>query len=113
MTGGVAVVLGSIGSNFGAGMAGGVACDYYPENQAQEVMNMESIVTARVQIDHWKKQLKSLLQKHAVETESRRAQEILRNWDIEVNNFVQVCPKEMLNKIPHPISLNEGAIPAE
>ena len=90
-----------------------VCCATDPENQAQEVMNMESIVTARVQIDHWKKQLKSLLQKHAVETESRRAQEILRNWDIEVNNFVQVCPKEMLNKIPHPIFLNEGAIPAE
>jgi glutamate synthase (NADPH/NADH) large chain len=113
MTGGVAVVLGSIGSNFGAGMTGGMAYVYDPENQAQEVMNMESIVTARVQIDHWKKQLKILLQKHAVETESRRAQEILRNWDIEVNNFVQVCPKEMLNKIPHPIFLNEGAIPAE
>ena len=113
MTGGVAVVLGSIGSNFGAGMTGGMAYIYDPENQAQELMNMESILTARVQIDHWKKQLKSLLEKHAVETESRIAQEILRNWDIEVNNFVQVCPKEMLNKIPHPISLNEGAIPAE
>jgi glutamate synthase (NADPH/NADH) large chain len=113
MTGGVAVVLGSIGSNFGAGMTGGMAYVYDPENQAQEVMNMESIVTTRVQIDHWRKELRSLLEKHAVETESKRAQEILRNWDIEVNNFIQVCPKEMLNKIPHPISLDEAAIPAE
>jgi len=74
---------------------------------------MESIVTARVQIGHWEQELKSLLEKHVVETESRRAQEILRSWDIEVNNFIQVCPKEMLNKILHPIFLDEGVIPAE
>ena len=113
MTGGVAVILGSIGANFGAGMTGGMAYIYDPENQAEEVMNMESIVTARVQVDYWKKELRSLVEKHAVETESRRAQEILRNWDIEVNNFIQICPKEMLNKISHPISFDKGAIPAE
>ena len=113
MTGGVAVILGSIGANFGAGMTGGMAYIYDPENQAEEVMNMESIVTARVQVDYWKKELRSLVEKHAVETESRRAQEILRNWDIEVNNFIQICPKEMLNKISHPISFAKGAIPAE
>ena len=113
MTGGVAVILGSIGANFGAGMTGGMAYIYDPENQAEEVMNMESIVTARVQVDHWKKELRSLVEKHAVETESRRAQEILRNWDIEVSNFIQICPKEMLNKISHPISFDKGAIPAE
>ena len=113
MTGGVAVILGSIGANFGAGMTGGMAYIYDPENQAEEVMNMESIVTARVQVDYWKKELRNLVEKHAVETESRRAQEILRNWDIEVNNFIQICPKEMLNKISHPISFDKGAIPAE
>jgi glutamate synthase (NADPH/NADH) large chain len=113
MTGGVAVILGSIGANFGAGMTGGMAYIYDPENHAQEVMNMESIVTARVQIEHWEKELKSLVEKHAVETESRRALELLRNWDIEVNNFIQVCPKEMLNKILHPIFLGEEVIPAE
>jgi glutamate synthase (NADPH/NADH) large chain len=113
MTGGVAVILGSIGANFGAGMTGGMAYIYDPENQAQEVMNMESIVTARVQIEHWETELKSLIEKHAVETESRRALELLRNWDIEVNNFIQVCPKEMLNKILHPIFLDEEVIPAE
>ena len=57
MTGGVAVILGSIGANFGAGMTGGMAYIYDPENQAEEVMNMESIVTARVQVDHWKKRV--------------------------------------------------------
>ncbi len=113
MTGGVAVILGSIGANFGAGMTGGMAYIYDPEDQAQEVMNLESIVTSRVEIDHWKIELRSLIEKHANETESRRAIEILRNWETEVKNFVQICPKEMLNKISHPISLDEGLIPAE
>ena len=35
MTGGVAVILGSIGANFGAGMTGGMAYIYDPEDQAQ------------------------------------------------------------------------------
>jgi glutamate synthase (NADPH/NADH) large chain len=113
MTGGVAVILGSIGANFGAGMTGGMAYIYDPEDQAQEVMNLESIVISRVEIDHWKIELRSLIEKHANETESRRAIEILRNWETEVKNFVQICPKEMLNKISHPISLDEGLIPAE
>lgn len=113
MTGGVAVILGSIGANFGAGMTGGMAYIYDPEDQAQEVMNLESIVTSRVEIDHWKIELRSLIEKHANETESRRAIEILRNWETEVKNFVQICPKEMLNKISHPICLDEGLIPAE
>ena len=113
MTGGVAVILGSIGANFGAGMTGGMAYIYDPEDQAQEVMNLESIVTSRVEIDHWKVELRSLIEKHANETESRRAIEILRNWETEVKNFVQICPKEMLNKISHPICLDEGLIPAE
>ena len=113
MTGGVAVILGSIGANFGAGMTGGMAYIYDPEDQAQEVMNLESIVTSRVEIGHWKVELRSLIEKHANETESRRAIEILRNWETEVKNFVQICPKEMLNKISHPICLDEGLIPAE
>lgn len=113
MTGGVAVILGSIGANFGAGITGGMAYIYDLENQSEEVMNMESILTARVQVDNWKKELRSLVEKHAVETESRRAQEILCNWDIEVNNFIQICPKEILNKISHPISFDAGETPAE
>ena len=91
MTGGVAVILGSIGANFGAGMTGGMAYIYDPEDQAQEVMNLESIVTSRVEIDHWKVELRSLIEKHANETESRRAIEILRNWETEGKKiYVQI-----------------------
>jgi glutamate synthase (NADPH/NADH) large chain len=44
---------------------------------------------------------------------SRKAQDILQHWDIEQAHFVQVCPKEMLNKIKHPLGIEAKAVPAE
>ena len=32
---------------------------------------------------------------------------IIENFDDEVNNFVQVCPKEMLDKLKNPITLKK------
>jgi len=113
MTGGIAVILGSIGANFGAGMTGGMAYLYDPENQVEDMLNMESLVTCPVSVAHWEDQLKGLIERHVAETGSQKATEILRNWDDEKANFVQVCPKEMLNKIPHPLSHEKSAIPAE
>lgn len=113
MTGGIAVILGSIGPNFGAGMTGGMAYLYDPEGAAADMMNMETLVTNPVTVDYWVDQLKTLIERHLDETGSRKAAEILQHWDMERANFVQVCPKEMLIHIPHPLSLEQGAIPAE
>ncbi len=113
MTGGVAVILGSIGANFGAGMTGGMAYLYDPEGKAETLMNMETLVTCPVTVDHWEAQLKGLIERHLEETGSRKAAEILQHWDIEKANFLQVCPKEMLNKLPHPLMQEQAAVPAE
>jgi glutamate synthase (NADPH/NADH) large chain len=113
MTGGIAVILGTIGANFGAGMTGGMAYLYDPEGQVDDMLNMESLVTGAVAVQHWEDQLLGLIQRHVEETNSAKGVEILRNWDLEKANFVQVCPKEMLDKIPHPLTLEQGAVPAE
>jgi glutamate synthase (NADPH/NADH) large chain len=113
MTGGVAVILGSIGANFGAGMTGGMAYLYDPQGQSADVMNMESVITVPITVAHWENQLKSLIETHAAETGSQLATEILRDWDREKLNFVQVCPIEMLDKLEHPVSLEQDAVPAE
>jgi glutamate synthase (NADPH/NADH) large chain len=113
MTGGVAVILGSIGANFGAGMTGGMAYLYDPEGVAANLINMESLVTCPVTQTHWLAELEDLIERHAAETGSRKAQEILQYWDIEKDNFLQVCPKEMLDKLAHPLGVEEDAIPAE
>jgi glutamate synthase (NADPH) large chain len=113
MTGGVAVILGGIGANFGAGMTGGMAYLYDPDGKALELMNMESLVTCPVTVDHWVGQLKDLIERHVEETKSRKGQDILQHWDIELGNFLQVCPKEMLDKIKHPLGIEKKAVPAE
>jgi len=113
MTGGVAVILGSIGANFGAGMTGGMSYLYDPDGLAPDLINMETLVTCPVTMDHWEAQLRDLTQRHVDETGSRKAAEILQHWDTEKANFVQVCPKEMLVHLPVPLTNEEQAIPAE
>jgi len=113
MTGGVAVILGQIGANFGAGMTGGMAYLYDPEGVTASMMNDETVVTNGVNHPHWEAQLKGLVQAHVAETGSRKGEEILLHWEAEVRNFVQVCPKEMLDKLPAPLSEDVTAVPAE
>jgi len=113
MTGGTAVILGSIGANFGAGMTGGMAYLYDPEGKAREVMNLETLVTCPVAVDHWEERLKGLIERHHAETGSRRAASILQDWAREKANFLQVCPKEMLDKLEHPLGIERAKVPAE
>ena len=113
MTGGVAVILGSIGANFGAGMTGGMAYLYDPKGETGPMMNMETLVTCPVTMDHWEAQLKGLIEQHLAETGSRKAADILQHWDLERANFVQVCSTEMLPHLPVPLSVEATAVPAE
>ncbi|MEL6564802.1 MAG: glutamate synthase large subunit [Pseudomonadota bacterium] len=113
MTGGVAVILGAIGANFGAGMTGGMAYLYDPEGEAERLMNLETLVTCPVTVPHWQSQLEEMIERHLAETGSRKAADILQHWDMEQRHFLQVCPKEMLIHLPAPLTLDEGAIPAE
>jgi glutamate synthase (NADPH/NADH) large chain/glutamate synthase (ferredoxin) len=113
MTGGVAVILGSIGANFGAGMTGGMAYVHDPEGVAEDYMNLESILTCGIGHPHWEAELRGLIERHAAETGSRKAAAILADWGREVRNFLQVCPKEMLSRLPFPLSDEREAVPAE
>ena len=113
MTGGIAVILGSIGPNFGAGMTGGMAYLYDPQGSAEDFINLESLVTCGLGHAHWEGQLKGLIERHVKETGSVKGAEILSNWEAERVNFLQVCPREMLVHLPHPLSIEDKARPAE
>lgn len=113
MTGGITVVLGSIGANFGAGMTGGMAYLYDLEGAAGDMLNMETLVTCPVGVAHWEKELKDLVTQHATETGSAKAAEILRHWEAEVGNFLQICLKEMLVNLPHSLTIEPESMPAE
>jgi glutamate synthase (NADPH/NADH) large chain len=113
MTGGVAVILGEIGANFGAGMTGGMAYVYDPEGRAPQLVNGETLVACKVTGPHWQAELRGLIERHVAETGSQRGQDIVQYWDRELPNFVQLCPREMLDKIAHPLGVAPEAIPAE
>ena len=52
--------------------------------------------------------LKYLIEEHFNETGSGLSKRIIKNFDEEISNFVQVCPKEMIDKLKNPISLNSN-----
>jgi len=105
MTGGNIVILGSIGDNFGAGMTGGMAFIYDPENTFENFVNPASVTWQKPETKYWKDKLKSLIQDHLKETNSAIAKEILDDFENKINNFKQVCPVEMLDKLENPITL--------
>ena len=105
MTGGTAVILGKVGDNFAAGMTGGMAFIYDVSNEFEKKVNPESVVWQNVETDYWKNYLKQLVLEHFKETKSELSNRIINNYDKEIHNFVQVCPKEMINKLEYPITL--------
>jgi len=48
--------------------------------------------------------VRGLLAEHVKETQSRFAEALLRDWDLEKDKFFQVVPKEMLDKLEHPVT---------
>lgn len=99
MTGGVVVVLGSVGRNVGAGMTGGIGYFYDEDNSFEERVNPEIVKVQRVVTNEGNTQLKSIVQRHFEVTGSEKAEAILNNWDEEVTKFWQVSMKKILHLI--------------
>jgi len=95
MTGGVAVILGPIGKNFGAGMSGGIAYIYDPEGDVKSLCNSDvSSDLLPVESAEDIKVLKSLIQRHLKFTASPVARNILLNWEKSRPLFKKVFPAE-------------------
>jgi glutamate synthase (ferredoxin) len=92
MTGGVVVMLGSVGRNVGAGMTGGIGYFYDKEGDFEDLVNPEIVKWQRLTTSEGEAQLKHIIERHYQLTGSERADEILGNWDEEKKNFWQVYP---------------------
>jgi glutamate synthase (NADPH/NADH) large chain len=106
MTGGTVIILGQVGDNFAAGMTGGMAFIYDKQKDFEKKVNSESVVWQNVETSYWKNFLKDLVLEHSNETGSLLSKSLILNFEDEIKNFVQVCPKEMLDKLKNPITLN-------
>ena len=94
-----------VGDNCAAGMTGGMAFVYDKSKEIEKKINPDSVVWQRVETDYWIEFLMKLVREHSEETGSQMSKKIIDNFNEEVKHFVQVCPKEMLNKLENPISL--------
>ncbi|MFL2621724.1 MAG: glutamate synthase large subunit [Flavobacteriaceae bacterium] len=94
MTGGVAVILGDVGRNFGAGMSGGLAYIYDPDKKFSKKCNKEGLNLDPVTIEKDINDLRQLIENHYNATLSPLAQHILEKWESSLNHFVRVFPEE-------------------
>ena len=103
MTGGTVAILGPVGDNFGAGMTGGMAFVYDTDASFADDVNSDTVVYHRIQSPHWDQVLRRLVEEHWRETQSRFTERLLIDWEREVKRFWQVVPKEMIDKLEHPV----------
>ncbi|MDZ7712391.1 MAG: glutamate synthase large subunit [Rhodovibrio sp.] len=107
MTGGTAVILGNVGSNFGAGMTGGMAYVYDPDGDFEQRVNPDQVTWQRIQTDYWEGVVRDLIAEHVRETQSRFAERLLIDWQAEREHFWQVVPKEIIPHLEQPLT-HEG-----
>ena len=103
MTGGTVAILGPVGDNFSAGMTGGMAFIYDTDASLVNNINPDNVVYHRMQSPYWSQVLRDLVTEHWRETQSRFAERLLVDWDRELRRFWQVVPKEMMDKLEHPV----------
>ena len=94
MTGGRAVILGSTGRNFAAGMSGGVAYIWDPQSQFKAQCNLEMVELEAVQADEDVAELQRLVNNHHACTGSEVAERLLANWQQSLAEFVKVMPTD-------------------
>ncbi|WP_430866851.1 glutamate synthase large subunit [Demequina aurantiaca] len=95
MTGGTAVIMGSTGRNLGAGMSGGTA---YVLDLREQRVNADALAAGELILSPLDAEdatlVRTLIERHAAETQSPLARELLAHWDQNVQRFTRVLPAQ-------------------
>ena len=94
MTGGRVVVIGKTGRNFAAGMSGGIAYVWDPEKEFSKYLNHEMVDLEYLIYDEDVNEVHRMVKNHYHYTKSKRAEQILNNWEYEKDNFWKVISGE-------------------
>jgi glutamate synthase (NADPH/NADH) large chain len=120
MTGGIVVVVGETGRNFAAGMSGGIAYVWDPKGKFASLCNKSGVDLENIAEDGEggdegrprqrgidvhdngmgdlmrfdAQRLRILIERHLLLTGSKRARQLLDDWDNTVAAFVKVMPKD-------------------
>ena len=95
MTEGIAVILGPVERNLGAGMSGGkgYVLDLDPAKVNTEALERGDLSLTRLDSEDVAV-VKGLLERYVEETESPKAREILADWNRTLGRFTRVCPTQ-------------------
>merc|ERR1712032_928102 len=92
MTGGVVIMLGTVGRNVGAGMTGGIGYFYDEDGTFSDKVNREIVSQQRVVTREGEAQLKNMIERYFELTGSEKAEDILNNWEESRQKFWQIYP---------------------
>ncbi|MEI6860484.1 MAG: glutamate synthase large subunit [Shewanella sp.] len=95
MTGGIVVVLGKTGVNFGAGMTGGFAYVFDRFGRFNRRVNSELVDAQKLDSPIHQQHLKGLIEEHLLETGSEHAKMLLNDFENWLDCFVLVKPKSV------------------
>ena len=101
MTGGRTVILGEVGRNFAAGMSAGIAYVLNDNGDFDRHCNMDMVELTPVEHKDDCDELKMIIEEHLKHTDSKKARDILSDWDSNLKRFLKVMPigyKELLEK---------------
>ncbi len=93
MTGGKVVILGRTGRNFAAGMSGGIAYVYDPEDALPASLNSEMVELEALDDDDLAT-IREMIQCHVDATDSAIGRRILADWASAQQSFVKVMPRD-------------------
>jgi glutamate synthase (NADPH/NADH) large chain len=94
MTGGRAVILGSVGRNFAAGMSGGIAYVWDPTESLKINCNTQTVDLDPVDDEADIAELTAIITEHQACTDSTVAAHVLENLDTLLPQFVKVMPTD-------------------
>jgi len=86
--------LGETGKNFAAGMSGGIAYVFDESDRFARLCNREMVYLTEIEDEEERAFVHDIVQRHFELTQSRRAGEMLDDWNENLSKFVRVIPKE-------------------
>ena len=111
MTGGVVVVLGDTGRNFGAGMSGGEAYVLDEDGTFDGKVNRGMVRVEDLSDDRDRRIVRRLVETHLHHTGSEKAQRVLDNWDEVVGQFRKVMPEAFAKQVEEHLQKGEDIRP--
>jgi glutamate synthase (NADPH/NADH) large chain len=78
---------------------------YDPDMAFPSKVNPETLTWQRIETPHWEGVVKALVQQHVAETQSVYAEQLLNDWQREIQHFWHVVPKEMIKRLPQPLTV--------